>query len=51
MAGNKDTNYLVIDPTASGNRMIGVAGAMEFYGITPSHSWSKLAKIANVGDG
>ena len=49
MHGNKEDRYLVLDPDASGNKMLAVTGGLEFYGIQPQNSWSKLTEIATVG--
>lgn len=31
--GEKDDNYLVLDPAASGNKMLAVTGGLELYGV------------------
>ena len=33
--GAKNDSYLVVDPDASGNKMLVVTGGLEFYGIEP----------------
>jgi hypothetical protein len=33
--GAKNDSYLVVDPDASGNKMLAVNGGLEFYGIEP----------------
>ncbi len=44
----KDDNYLVIDPDASGNKMLAVTGGLEFYGIEPQTAWTKLTETASI---
>lgn len=48
--GEKDDDYMVLDPDASGNKMLAVTGGIEFYGTVPDNIWTKLTKIAKVGD-
>jgi cell migration-inducing and hyaluronan-binding protein len=42
--------YTVIDPDASGNKMLAVTGALEFYGKPLTNIWTRLAAIGKVGD-
>jgi hypothetical protein len=47
--GTKDDKYLLIDPEASGNKMLAVTGGLEFFGVAPTTPWTKLSQIAPVG--
>jgi hypothetical protein len=40
---------LVLDPDASGNKMLAVTGALEFYGKPIKNVWTKLTAIAPFG--
>lgn len=47
--GSKNDSYLVIDPDASGNKMLAVTGGLEFYGVQPQTPWTRLTQTAVVG--
>lgn len=47
--GEKDDVFTVIDPSASGNKMLVITGALEMYGTPPSITWTRLTAIAPVG--
>lgn len=47
--GEKDSTYMVIDQDASGNKMMVVTGALEFYGSTTNNIWNRLTAIAPAG--
>ena len=47
--GEKDDKYLVIDPDASGNKMLAVTGGLEFYGVIPDTVWTRMVEIAVAG--
>lgn len=47
--GEKDDRYLVLDPDASGNKMLAVTGELEFYGKPINNVWTKLTAIAPIG--
>lgn len=40
--GEKDDDYFVIDPNASGNKMLAVTGGLELYGVEPELIWTRL---------
>ena len=40
--GEKDARYLVLDPDASGNKMLAVTGELQFYGNATDNVWTKL---------
>ncbi len=48
MHGSKDDHYLVLDPDASGNKMLAVTGGLEFYGNAPKNIWTRLTDIATI---
>jgi hypothetical protein len=47
--GNINDTYTVLDPSSSGNKMLAVTGALEFYGSPPNVTWTRLAAIATAG--
>lgn len=40
---------MVLDPDASGNKMLAVTGELEFYGKQITNVWTRLTSIASVG--
>ena len=47
--GNKEDSYMVIDPDASGNKMLAVTGSLELYGKVPSTVWTRMTQTASAG--
>lgn len=44
--GEKGDRYLVLDPDASGNKMLAATGKLAMYGTTPGTIWTRLTEIA-----
>ncbi len=40
----------MLDPDASGNKMLAVTGTLQLYGKPINNVWTKLTIIASVGD-
>lgn len=41
--------YTVLDSDASGNKMLAVTGAIEFYGTPITNTWTRLTATASIG--
>lgn len=39
---------MVVDPDASGNKMLTVTGGLQFYGIQPQTAWTRLIQTAGI---
>ena len=48
--GEKNDFQMVIDKSASGNKILAVTGGLELYGQEHATSWTKLTRTALVGD-
>ena len=40
---------MLVDPDASGNKMMVITGGLELYGVEPETTWTRLVRTALVG--
>lgn len=50
MLGQKGDRGYVFNPMVAGNKIIGISGKMELYGVAPETTWTVLHAFAHAGD-